>query len=243
MRYLGVTFIHFNVMAQYDVILLDTYHCLSIEVQCPKWGGCSASSSTSEATCPVLALPYSRKHPQVRGLGGKDSGSTSKANDRRGSWGDGAVSVAPCWPRAGAWQWSLVLLPPAGHGAGHPQAPRLRGGDFQDQRELPRVSTGHLQKQGTLPTANRLGGQGGGVGQDTLAAALILTKEEQKMARDQGPGPRAWPLAGAVTRMKMLCPEEGLPSPQPLPLPCDGAHFHGVCGRDICVKESGKITV
>lgn len=37
------------------------------------------------------------------------------------------------------------------------------------------------------------------------------------MARDQGPGPRAWPLAGAVTRMKMLCPEEGLPSPQPLP--------------------------
>lgn len=46
------------------------------------------------------------------------------------------------------------------------------------------------------------------------------------MSRDQGPGPRAWPLAGAVTRIKMLRPEEGLPSPQPLALPCDGAHFH-----------------
>ena len=43
------------------------------------------------------------------------------------------------------------------------------------------------------------------------------------MAGDQGPSPRAWPLAGAVTRTKTLLPEEGLPSPQPLALPCDGA--------------------
>ena len=87
------------------------------------------------------------------------------------------------------------------------------------------MGTGHLHTQGALPTANRLGGQGAALGR-TLPAALILTKEEQNMAGDQGPGPRAWPLAGAVTRTKTLLPEEGLPSPQPLALPCDGAHFH-----------------
>lgn len=160
MRYFGVTFIHSNLIAQYDVILIDTYHCLSIEVQCRKWDGCSASSSTSEAPCPVLAPPYSRRHRPVRGPGGKDSGSTSKANDSRGSWGDGVASRVPRWPGAGAWQRSLVLLPAAGHGAGHPQVPRHRGGDFQHQKELPSMGTGHLPKQGTLPTANRLDGQG-----------------------------------------------------------------------------------
>ena len=114
MRYLGVIFTHFNVMAQYDVTLIDTYRCLSILINrstVSKGDRCSASSSTTEATCPVLAPPYSRMHLPVRGLGGKDGGSTWKTDDRRGSWGDRVVSVAPRWPEAGAGQGSLVLLP------------------------------------------------------------------------------------------------------------------------------------
>lgn len=92
-----------------------------------KGDGCSASSSTTEATCPVLAPPYSRRHQPVRGLGGKDGGSTWKADDRRGSWGDGVVSVAPCWPEAGAGQGSLVFLPLLG--TAHITCRRLASGE------------------------------------------------------------------------------------------------------------------
>lgn len=76
---------------------------------------------------------------------------------------------------------SQSSLPAAGHGAGHPE--HLATGRGFPAPEKAAAYTGHLQSRERCLLLTALGGQGG-VRQDTLAAALILTQEEQKMGRD-----------------------------------------------------------